>query len=148
MLRLLNFKVILFIITASLGGVCLPSCITAQTPPCSDQTREVIMSASSQAHQFKDKQSVYFVLKNGTMCSSDEPTPKTFYVVGHIEDGRFMADSDVKGDGELGQSGRPGWLEIPTGQFYSQETPRAVMSPYVNGYMTDAGFVPSSTRVR
>ena len=107
-----------------------------------------MMGSSNQLNQFKNGDVVFFILKNGSICSGKEPAPKTFYVKGHVDGGHFVAEGDVQGDGSFASAGRPGWIEIPSGQFYSMETARGVVSPYVNGYMTDGGFVPSSKMVR
>lgn len=105
------------------------------------------MTTSIQSNQFKDMQRVNMVLNSCALQSADEAAPKSFYVAGHIEGGHFVASSSVIGTGELASTGRPGWLELGSGKFYSMETPRAPSSPYVNGYMTNEGFAPSTLTV-
>lgn len=88
---------------------------------------------------------VFYVLKDSTILSETDSVPDSFYLVGHMENGRFILDQNrVLGEGKFAKEGRPGWLEISNNQFYSQETPRSVTSPYIKGYMTTVGFVPST----
>ncbi len=118
---------------------------------CSERFTGKMMPSQNQVSQFQEQQTVFFILKNGSMCATKNGLdPKTFYVKGRMENGQFIVDtqSGVQGDGDLNISGRPGWLEIGGGQFFSQETGKAPTSPYVNGYMTDEGFMPSSKAIR
>lgn len=91
--------------------------------------------------------SVFFRLIDGKILTLGEQEPSSFYVKGHLENGRFIVESQVLGAGQLASSGRPGWMELPSGEFFSQEVMRGVISPYVNGFMTNNGFVPSSREV-
>ena len=91
--------------------------------------------------------SVFFVISSGEIQPISDTPPSSFHIRGHFSDGRFIVDSQILGANTLASSGRPGWMEIPSGQFYSQETMRGVTPPYINGYMTEKGFVPSSREV-
>lgn len=73
-----------------------------------------------------------------------------FYVRGQKRDGNFLPEGEVQGDGELATSGsgQPGWMELSTGQFYPMHTAKTPISPYVNGFRTDHGFVPSTREIR
>ena len=94
-----------------------------------------------------ENQSVFFVLSTGKIQPASEPSPASFHIKGHFSGGRFIVESQVLGSGILASSGRPGWMEIPSGQFYSQEVMRGQTPPYINGYMTEEGFIPSSRQV-
>ena len=96
-----------------------------------------------------EKATVYYILKNSTIAEKNDSVPNSFYLIGHMENGQFILDENrVLGEGKLAKAGRPGWLEINSNQFYSQETPRSVTSPYIKGYMTEEGFIPSTEFVR
>jgi hypothetical protein len=118
---------------------------------CSKNLTGKMMNPQNQISQFQDKQTVFFILKNGAMCTTkDNFDPETLYVKGSMENGQFIVDvkNGVQGDGPLSQSGRQGWLEICSGEFFPDETGKAPVSPYVNGYMTNEGFIPSSKIIR
>lgn len=69
---------------------------------------------------------------------------RTFYVLGRKEGGRFIPVGQVMGEGSLATEGTtPGWFELSTGTFFRQQTAQAPVSPYVVGFMTPEGFVPS-----
>lgn len=72
---------------------------------------------------------------------------QTFYVSGHKEGDRFIPHGQIMGEGALATDGTPGWFELSSGKFYRQQTAQAPISPYVVGFMTPEGFVPSRREI-
>lgn len=73
------------------------------------------------------------------------------YLEGTREAGAFAPTSDVQGEaadaGQPAQRGQPGYLELSTMRFMAAQEARAPVAPYVEGEMTEQGFVPSSRKV-
>jgi hypothetical protein len=90
---------------------------------------------------------VFFILRNQQITEVHKETPEDFYIKGLIEDGGFIPKSNVLGIGELARSGRYGWLELISKEFYPMESDKKANTPFVKGYMTDQGFVPSMREV-
>ena len=76
--------------------------------------------------------------------SATRNTPTGFYVRGHMEDGQFVPEGKILGDGSLDVEGRAGWMELPSGKFFPFHAAKSPKSPYVKGHMTPNGFVPST----
>ena len=72
---------------------------------------------------------------------------RSFYLRGRKEGGQFIPRSQVMGEGSFATEGMPGWFELSTGTFFRQQTAQAPVSPYVVGFMTPEGFVPSRREV-
>ena len=87
---------------------------------------------------------VYFSFEQKSLSSDNT---EGFYVRGHLSDKTFVATSEVLGDGEFGNSGQPGWIELSDGKYYPMHTARSPRSPYVKGFMTPDGFKPQSREV-
>lgn len=96
---------------------------------------------------WQDGSEVFYVLKNQKIVVAEKQMPETFYIKGLIEDGQFIPKSSILGTGDLGKTGRYGWLELRTGSFNPMESPVKAVTPFVKGYMTDRGFVPSVREV-
>ncbi len=140
-----------FFLLGSSALLSILSCTGRVAVNGSENSTGKMMDYQNQVSQFQEKQTVFFILKNGAMCTAnDNLDPKILYVKGHMENGYFIVDvkSGVQGDGQLSQSGRQGWLEIGSGEFFPDETGKAPISPYVNGHMTNEGFIPSSKAIR
>lgn len=86
---------------------------------------------------------MYYVIENNQLKEARTQDPERFYVKGHFEEGRFVVSGQLMGDAPMATSGTPGWFELSTQHFYSQQTAQAPISPYIIGYMTPHGFVPS-----
>ena len=87
-------------------------------------------------------------LVDGTLHPAEPPPAWGFYVVGQIIDEAFMPQGDIQGEGEFGESGTPGWLELIDGAFRPTTAASAPMPPYVRGYMSDDGmFAPVQRQV-
>lgn len=93
---------------------------------------------------FSDGTEVFFCLKNQSVLSS---APDGFYVKGIMENGRFNATSNVLGLGQLATSGRYGWVELNSGEFFPMESDQKANTPFVKGYITKDGFIPSEREV-
>ena len=63
-------------------------------------------------------------------------------------DGSFVPGAVVEGTAPTtADAGHPGYLELSLLRFMGAEEARKPVPPYVEGRMTDAGFVPSSRTV-
>lgn len=87
----------------------------------------------------------YLLLADGTLHTGSPP-PSGLYIEGFLDADRFVPTGrQIEGDGPIGHAeGTPGWMELATGQFFGAMTARAPARPYVEGTMTEEGFVPSS----
>lgn len=88
-----------------------------------------------------------FILKEQKILPKGKQLPQDFYITGTIIDGNFVVNGKIQGTGSLGAAGRKGWLELNTNEFFPEESGRRAISPFVQGYMTDNGFVPSTREV-
>ncbi len=95
----------------------------------------------------KEKKKGYMLLADGSIHSDLEGPPKGLFARGYFQDDKFFPEGNIEGEGPLGASGSPGWMEFFTGTFYGMQTSRPPFPPYVEGYMTPDGFQPSSRRV-
>ncbi|MEI6805439.1 MAG: hypothetical protein WCK49_02905 [Myxococcaceae bacterium] len=86
---------------------------------------------------------MYYKIEDSKLKEAHAQEPEHFYVKGHFEGSRFVPASQILGDAVLSSEGKPGWFELSSQHFYSQQTAQAPVSPYVVGYMTPKGFVPS-----
>lgn len=86
---------------------------------------------------------MYYVIEDNKLKPAEKQESDRFYVKGHFEGDRFVAASQILSDAPLSTQGTPGWFELSTQHFYSQQTAQAPVSPYVIGHMTPKGFVPS-----
>ncbi len=75
-------------------------------------------------------------------------TPGGEYVRGSVIEGEFVPDGDVEGrPAATSDGGRPGYLELGPGTFMGQQEARKPRPPYLEGRLTDEGFIPSSRSV-
>ncbi|MEW5850083.1 MAG: hypothetical protein AB2A00_14940 [Myxococcota bacterium] len=94
------------------------------------------------------EQSGYLLLKDGSIHPDTDGRPQGLYVGGKLVDGRFTPEGNVQGDGPLGESGSPGWMELNDGSFHGDQTARPPFPPYIKGYRTREGeFRPKSRLV-
>lgn len=120
---------------------CVSSCkstidLPASTPPSapSDEMTTV-------------EQRAFLVLETGRLV--DHEPAKGFFVEGTARDGLFAPQGDIRGEGELGSDGHPGWLELVDASFHGDETGRAPFVPYVRGFMDEDGvFRPASREIQ
>ena len=91
---------------------------------------------------------VYFLLKDASRTSSLPSMQSGFYVVGLVENNRFLPVSGVLGNDDFKDDGRKGWLELGRGKFYLEQSGQAKLSPYIDGYLTKEGFFPSSREIK
>ena len=112
-------------------------------------TKVPAMSSQSAASDVSETVSFdgYLVLLNRELVPSDQPEPGGFYVLVKQVEGGYEAVSEVKGQGEFAEAGRQGWLELRPMSFVPAQTARPPVQPYIEGVMTDQGFVPSSADV-
>ncbi len=90
---------------------------------------------------------MYYKIEDSKLKQVENQEPRHFYVKGRFEGNRFVVASQILGDAALATEGTPGWFELSSQHFYSQQTAQAPVSPYVVGYMTPKGFVPSKKDV-
>ena len=106
-----------------------------------EQTMQASFYESLEGHE------VLFILRSQSVKKRDSEIPLDFYVLGKIADGQFISTSDVLGQGDLANSGRKGWLELNSKEFFPEESGRRAQTPFVSGYMTDKGFLPSKRKI-
>ena len=106
-----------------------------------------MMTETSKKADFNEGEEVFFVLKNASMCKVNAKEPTSFFLKGRVHNGNFLPQSEILGSEPLAHDGTKGWLELESGKFYTTQTPRSPKSPYVNGFMTDEGFVPDSKQI-
>lgn len=112
---------------------------------------EAMKETADSRHPIKNGDLFILDLSTGSKNPARDAEPKGFFVRGHMKENSFIPESmQILGDGELAQTGAglPGWYELNICQFFPMQTGRAPASPYVNGFMTKAGFVPSSRQIR
>ena len=93
--------------------------------------------------QWQDGNEVFYLLHNQKLIQAQKHPPEGFYIKGIIEESRFVPQTEVLGMGELAKSGRYGWLELNTREFFAMESEKKAITPFVKGYMTERGFLPS-----
>ena len=82
----------------------------------------------------------YELLSDGSIHPDREGPPQGFYVIGTIRSSnkqgphRFEPTGNVRGTGQFGKSGHPGWLELHDGSFHGDEEARVPARPYVRGF--------------
>ena len=86
---------------------------------------------------------MYYVIENNKLKPAEEQDSEHFYVKGHFEEDRFVVLGQVMSKAEFASEGTPGWFELSSQHFYSQQTAQAPISPYIIGFMTPKGFLPS-----
>ncbi len=99
------------------------------------------------ANSISDGTEVFFMLHDQKVLAAQKEAPKGFYVKGIMEGGRYVPSSGVLGIGELAKAGRYGWLELNSREFFPMESDQRANTPFVKGYITDQGFVPSEREV-
>lgn len=98
-------------------------------------------------NSWPDNTEVFFVLSTQEILPQQKQVPTSFYVSGIIRNGEFVNKSQVLGIGELATDGRYGWLELQSKEFNPMESSKKAQTPFVKGYLTKKGFVPSSREV-
>lgn len=102
---------------------------------------------TQEANQYSNGDEVFFILQSQQLILAQKTPPKNFYVKGIIENNSFKPTSEVLGAGTLASNGDYGWLEIKSKQFHPMESARTAITPFIKGYMTKAGFIPSEREV-
>lgn len=97
--------------------------------------------------QWQNGSEVFYILHNQKIVAAQKQVPEEFYVKGLMEEGEFLPKSGVLGMGDLAKDGRYGWLELHTKEFFPMESDKKAITPFVKGYMTGKGFVPSARDV-
>jgi len=88
-----------------------------------------------------------YLLLSSMRVVSQRPLQGLF-VEGSQDGAVFRPTGNVQGQGELGEAGSSGWLELASGTFQPDRTGRPPFPPYVKGYLTPQGeFRPSSRSV-
>jgi hypothetical protein len=94
--------------------------------------------------EWPDNTEVFFILQNQTLVPAQRQVPESFYVAGIIRNGEFISKSQVLGIGELAKNGHYGWLELSSKEFNPMDSSKKATTPFVKGYMTKNGFIPSN----
>lgn len=96
-------------------------------------------------------------LADGQLFEGGREAATGLFVPGRFSAERFVPAGGVEGTGEFCAgwlrrspgSPRPGWLELRSGRFYPDTSPRDPEGPYVRGCLgTDGAFRPASREVR
>lgn len=90
----------------------------------------------------------YLLLSDGSV--HEGPPPAGLHVKGRSDNGQFLpSGAEIEGEGPLGETGSPGWLELRDGTFHGDQTGRPPFPPYVRGVRTpDGEFRPSSRSIQ
>ncbi|MCA9552360.1 MAG: hypothetical protein KC933_20160 [Myxococcales bacterium] len=83
-----------------------------------------------------------------TTCEVTEDIPDGLYVTG-VQDGegRFVPTGQVEGDGPIADMDAVGRLELSTTRYTDTLDDHPPARPYVEGALTDDGFIPCSRTV-
>jgi hypothetical protein len=121
---------------------------TLITGACAGPGASAAPASTSARPVITDHQRGWFSLADGAVHLAGDDEPVGLYVSGVIEGGRFVPEGDVLGQGPIGASGTPGWLELLDGGFHPRHEGREPGRPYVAGTMTAEGvFSPGSRQV-
>ena len=142
-------KLILFACITWFGGLGGYGC--QRTTPFQSKIKTKQALLSSENTHMKEREStnwqngteVFFILNNQEVVHVQKYIPEGFYIKGVIMNGEFEPKSGVLGTGELAKTGRYGWLELKSKEFYPMESDRKAFTPFVKGYITPQGFIPS-----
>ena len=105
-----------------------------------------LLGCSSGTTQSPSVERAHLVLAD--LALQPEAPASGFYIVGVMRGGHFVPEGEVQGEGEFGDEGHPGWLELRDLTFHGDETGRPPFPPYVRGYLgADDIFRPASRRV-
>jgi hypothetical protein len=92
---------------------------------------------------------VFLLLKDASIISAtSNQAPGSFYIRGKLQNGTFLPQSEVLGDGDLKKEGQKGWLELSSRRFFTETASQMKQTPYVVGYITSNGFVPDSRELK
>lgn len=91
--------------------------------------------------------SYFLTFPGGKYESVDPKAPKGLHLKLDVKNGQLHTNPSLEGHGDLANAGTPGWFEIGAGKFFPMQTAKSPTSPYLEGYLTDKGFVPNSKRV-
>jgi len=91
-----------------------------------------------------DGQNAIWLLSTLSLVVDQGQTPGGLYVKGKMDGGRFVPSGGVMGTRPADEDGTPGWLELSDGKFYPAQTARAPAQPFLEGKMTQSGFVPAA----
>lgn len=90
----------------------------------------------------------YFLTFPENIFESKHPTnPQQLFLRVDVRDGQLQADPRIEGETELTATGTPGWYELGAQKFFPMQTAKSPVSPYLEGFLSENGFVPSSRRV-
>lgn len=90
----------------------------------------------------------FMLLADGSFHTGELPPQWGFYILGKMDDQRFIPEGPIRGEGELGEGGTAGWIELIDGSFHPMYQARAPLKPYVKGYMSEEGvFCPASRNI-
>ncbi len=137
-------------ITACLGSIHILANLSCQRSPSQKVSRNSLEKKQMQDKNqqlWQDGTEVYFILSDQSVIQEPKHPPFDFYVKGIIQGNKFVPKSTVLGIGELAKEGRYGWLELHSKEFFPMESDRMALTPFVKGYMTTGGFVPSMREV-
>lgn len=124
----------------------LLGCAARDAPALSSAERTTSHAPARAPESSMESNTAYFLLKDGSV--HEGAAPDGLHVKGRLDNGQFIPEGDIAGEGPLADAGQPGWLELRDGSFHGDQTGRPPFPPYVRGYQTpDGDFRPSSRTV-
>lgn len=78
----------------------------------------------------------------------EHPTnPQQLFLRVNVKGGRVVTDPRIEGEADLPAQGTPGWYELGARKFFPTQTAKSPASPFLEGFLTENGFVPSTRQV-
>lgn len=95
-------------------------------------------------------------LSDGALLEGGRESADGLFVAGRVRGERFLPSGGVEGTGPFcvswwrrAERRTPGWMELRTGKFHADSSPRDPSSPYVRGCrQPDGRFLPESRNVQ
>ena len=131
-----------------LGGIGSSACSRSHFSHQQSQQEEAMhMASENTLDHLSDGSEAVFLISSQSVVVDTKSKPEGFYIKGTIHAGKFHPTSEVLGIGELATKGRYGWLELNSRIFFPMESDQKANTPFIKGYLTDDGFVPSLREV-
>ena len=78
----------------------------------------------------------YVLFNDCSIHPDSDGAPSGLYVRGRLEEGRFVPEGEVQGEGPVGAStGTPGWVELRDERFRPAMIARPTLPPYVDALL-------------
>lgn len=134
-------------IKALLGMLMLGVSACSRSALFHQQEKTMHMATENSLEHLSDGSEAIFLISSQSIIADSKSKPEGFYIKGTIHDGKFHPNSEILGIGELATQGRYGWLELNSRIFFPMESDQKANTPFIKGYLTDNGFIPSIREV-